>query len=249
MKRYAVALVLLLSVLMGVATSYADEASFKRQVEMLNPTVRIHAGSTSTGSGVIIDSSERGVFIITNHHVVGDLVKAAVKAKKAPRVMIRHWLFVSDTQPPLPLIYEGVVVAGNEKLDLALIKIEDPDWRSDYVAALKARGDGLSVAETAYSAGASIGRKPFITPGMISLVRDQLYHGSSASILASTPILPGNSGGGLWVQRGDKYVLAGINTMVPVAPGQGIISHMAYAIPIEIVRAFLVAAGLRHFAV
>lgn len=168
-----------------------------------------------TGSGLII--SEEG-YIITNYHVVAEAIDIKVT--------------LSDDRSGAALL-----IAGDESLDLALLKTELTHIR----AATLGASDRLRVGDVVFSIGDPGGEQfaRSMTMGLISGMDRQLSVGeaSMGSLLQTdAAINPGNSGGPLVDCDG---VVIGINSAKIVdADFEG----MGFAIPADTVRAFLETA-------
>jgi len=186
--------------------------------QMLYPTVRITAGM-ATGSGVIIDVTKvttvtkvTGCYILTAAHVVDN------------QSVVNVELYNST-------VITGTVVITDTVKDLALIK---PQINTDYV-------DGIYTAKLApkdytyylftpvYAVGCSLGLPARPSSGILSAL------GVSA-VEISAPILPGNSGGGVFTTN--THELIGIAVWVRVYQGQ-LVTTMAGVVPINQIYNFI----------
>jgi Do/DeqQ family serine protease len=158
----------------------------------------------SLGSGFLI--SKDG-YIVTNDHVVRDAESIQVK--------------LSNDK-----VYDAKVVGGDQKTDIAVIKINAPDLP----AAVLGDSDKLEAGQWAIAIGNPFGLDRTMTVGVISAtgrsnVGIETYENF---IQTDASINPGNSGGPLLNVYGE---VIGINTAI-VAAGQGI----GFAIPINMAK-------------
>ena len=156
--------------------------------------------SKSLGSGFIIS---RDGFIVTNDHVVRDADSIQVK--------------LSNDR-----VYDAQVVGGDQKTDIAVIKIKAVDLPT----AVLGDSDKLEVGQWAIAIGNPFGLDRTMTVGIISAVgRSNMGIETYENFIQTdASINPGNSGGPLLNVYGE---VIGINTAI-VAAGQGI----GFAIPV-----------------
>lgn len=153
----------------------------------------------SLGSGFIIS---RDGYIVTNEHVVRDAESIRVK--------------LSNDK-----VYDARIVGGDQKTDIAVIKIE----AVDLPVAVLGDSDRLEVGQWAIAIGNPFGLESSMTVGVISATgRSNVgIEVIENFIQTDASINPGNSGGPLLNIHGE---VVGINTAI-VAAGQGI----GFAIP------------------
>jgi len=158
----------------------------------------------SLGSGFII--SDDG-YILTNNHVVAGADEIKVK--------------LSDRRE-----FKGVLKGRDEKLDLALIKIEAKDHLP--VAKL-GDSDKLEVGQWVLAIGNPFGLAQTVTAGIVSAEGRVIGSGPYDNFIQTdASINPGNSGGPLFDTKGE---VVGINTAI-LAGGQGI----GFAIPVNLAK-------------
>jgi serine protease Do len=158
------------------------------------------------GSGFIIGDG----YIFTNNHVVSGADEITVK--------------LSDGRE-----FKGQVKGADEKLDLALIRI---DTKETLPFAPLGDSDALEVGEWVMAIGNPFGLAQTVTAGIISAKGRWIGSGPYDDFLQTdASINPGNSGGPLFNARGE---VIGINAAI-VAGGQGI----GFAIPINMAKAVL----------
>ncbi len=156
------------------------------------------------GSGFII--SKDG-YILTNDHVVNGADVVTVK--------------LSDSRT-----FEAVIKGQDEKLDLALLKI---DTGEDLPVAELGDSDGLEVGQWVMAIGNPFGLEQTVTAGIVSAKGRVIGAGPYDDFIQTdASINPGNSGGPLFDTEGK---VVGINTAI-IAGGQGI----GFATPINAAR-------------
>jgi Do/DeqQ family serine protease len=159
----------------------------------------------SLGSGFIINSDG---YIITNDHVVRDAESIQVKLS-------------NDKE------YNGKVVGGDPKTDIAVIKI---NAGQPLPTAVLGDSDKLQVGQWAIAIGNPFGLDRTVTVGVISATgrANMGIETYEDFIQTDASINPGNSGGPLLNVYGE---VIGINTAI-VAAGQGI----GFAIPVNMAK-------------
>ncbi len=168
--------------------------------QALDSVVQITDGRRGAGSGIIVDS--RGL-IITNAHVVRG---------KSAGVTLHNGTGL-----------EGQVVARDDALDLAAIRVE----REDLEAIEFGDSRALRPGQLVLAVGHPLGLADAVTVGVISRPPDE---GDQRELIASNITLNrGNSGGPLLDSDGR---LIGVNAMV-AGPGLGL------SIPSQAVRRFI----------
>lgn len=156
------------------------------------------------GSGVII--SEDG-YIITNHHVVSGASKINVT--------------LSDKTS-----YEAKLIGTDSKTDIAVLKID----ATGLTPAIVGDSDKLSVGEFALAIGNPMGTLGgTVTDGIISALNRDITVGSETMNLMQTnaAVSPGNSGGGLFNERGELIGIVNAKSSGTNTEGLG------FAIPIN----------------
>jgi serine protease Do len=160
--------------------------------------------SRSLGTGFII--SHDG-YILTNYHVIAGADEIKVK--------------LSDARE-----FKGQVKGWDDKLDLALVKIEVKDHLP---VAVLGNSDATQVGEWVMAIGNPFGLGNTVTAGIVSAKERVIGSGPYDDFIQTdASINPGNSGGPLINARGE---VIGINTAI-VAGGQGI----GFAIPVNLAK-------------
>lgn len=261
-KLLVLAAAMLMSAIIGgpaVISAESEDEIRLMQEEMLFTTVRVHSGSGS-GSGTIIYSKNRWnmafTYILTNYHVISASINRSVTpaTKGNPRV-------VSETRYPvkvdvfLPSEFGGgtrittetaEIVAYDKYRDLAVLRLDDHEATRPYVAAIADEFEGLEVFERAFAVGAGLGMVPFPTDGRISIVTTTVKH--LKFISSSSPIIFGNSGGGLYTWDVDHYELVGVPSQLFGIGFGSVVSHIALSIPMDAVHYFLRSVNLEFIA-
>jgi serine protease Do len=157
------------------------------------------------GSGFLIDAQGH---VVTNAHVVED----------ADRVKVR----LADDRE-----YRAKVVGKDVRLDVAVLKLEDPP--GDLPVTALGSSDALRVGEYVVAIGNPFGLGNTVTMGIVSAKGRTIGAGPYDDFIQTdASINPGNSGGPLFNLRGQ---VVGINTAIN-PQGKGI----GFAIPIDAVR-------------
>lgn len=172
----------------------------------------------SLGSGVIVDPSG---LVVTNAHVVGG----------ADQIIVA----LADRRE-----FPARIVFVDRRLDLALLRV-DPAGAA--LPALRfADSDRAEVGDLVLAVGNPFGLGQTVTQGIVSAVARSGVGASDAQYFIQTDaaINRGNSGGALVNLAGE---LLGINTQILTPDAQGGSVGIGFAVPSNMVRLFLRAAG------
>lgn len=206
---------------LGYAASGTDTEPDVEQ-ELLTLSVRINSGADAAGSGTVLWSKDAKTYVLTNFHVID-----------GAKELTAEWFQRDDWFDSIRK--SATVVASDKDMDLALLEIDGgPAPRT---ACLSPEDAVLHPGEDVWAVGAGLGMQPFPTRGMLGL---ELARGPSGDfIVASAPIIFGNSGGGLF-RRGEHcpFEMIGVPSRMP-ATLRGVVSHMGMSIPMAQVRKFL----------
>lgn len=171
--------------------------------------VEVRTSQGGQGSGVVLDPSG---LIVSNHHVVGEGGRVAVRTsdgRTVPAEVVR----VSRSEDLAILRPNGAVGPGAPLAD-------EPDA-------------GLRPGDAVFAIGSPFGLQGTVTAGVVSaLGRDT--GGGAPMIQIDAPINPGNSGGALFDMRGR---LVGVPTSI-IGPIRGNVG-IGFAVPISRVRAMI----------
>ena len=169
----------------------------------------------SAGSGFLIDPAG---WIVTNNHVVDGATKITVTMDNGAS-------------------YQATVKGRDEKVDVALLKIESPT-PLPYLAL--GNSDVARVGDWVIAVGNAFGLGGTVTAGIISAHNRNIHAGPYDDFLQiDAPINPGNSGGPLFNQQGQ---VIGVSTAI-YSPSGGSVG-IGFAIPSNLVAK--VAAELRE---
>jgi len=161
----------------------------------------------SLGSGFIISGDG---YILTNNHVVAGADEIKVKLANGQE-------------------FKGEIKGLDEKLDLALIKIEA---KNQLAVSKLGDSDAIEIGEWVMAIGNPFGLEQTVTAGIISAKGRVIGSGPYDDFIQTdASINPGNSGGPLFNASGE---VIGINTAI-VAGGQGI----GFAIPVNMAKAII----------
>ncbi len=176
---------------------------FNRFYDQL-PQQRPHR-ERSLGTGFIISSDG---YILTNNHVVNGADEVMVKLSDGREV-------------------KGEIKGTDEKVDLALIKINEKD---QLPFAEFGDSDSLEVGEWVMAIGNPFGLSHTVTAGIVSAKGRVIGNGPYDDFIQTdASINPGNSGGPLFSSEGR---VVGINTAIIAGGGGGI----GFAIPISMAK-------------
>lgn len=249
MKYLAIITILFLSTFMSLAQE--KTIAIKKSEGMLYAMVRIRSAS-STGSGTILYSEDREkdgrfkTFILTNHHVVESAIKIEKKwnnlfqryedKEVLDRVVVEVFKYSNSGKEDGRTQYDADVVAYEADEDIALLQLT-VGTKMDFVARiLPETVHQPSIFDTVYAVGCSLAHSPLPTKGEITSINETIDRKSYWMI--SSPIIWGNSGGAVFVERYDGYWWIGVPSRVATSGGQ-IIPHMAYIIPLDRIKSWI----------
>lgn len=201
-------------VVLEVETDHGPELTAQEIYQRVNPSVVTVLsqldGSVSVGTGVIFRSDG---YILTNHHVLAGG---------------RDCSITLDTGQS----YEARYVAGDERNDLAVLKVE----LTGLPAATFGDSDQLAVGDRVYAIGNPLGveLRGTLTDGIVSAInRDVWVDGRTMTLIQTNAALnSGNSGGPLINAYGQ---VVGINT-IKMSSSYSNIEGLGFAIPSASIR-------------
>lgn len=223
----------------------------RKNEQMLYTLVRVRS-SKATGSGTIIYSEDREKdgrvksFILTNHHVVEDAIKIEQKwnnllgkyenVEVLDRVNIDVFRYTPDGQENGRVQYDADIVAYEKDEDLALLQLT-VGVPMDYVAHILPKEEPLPrVFDRVYAVGCSLSHAPLPTAGEITSLNKDIDR--KPYWMISAPIVFGNSGGAVFLERPDGYWWIGVPSRV-ASTGSQVIPHMAYIVPLTRIQRWL----------
>ena len=191
------------------------ELSPREHAKIIGAAVIKVSTPAGLGSGVII--SPEG-YAITNAHVV--------QGETNLRTTI--WLPQTDGTLKRMEIEDVELIAVNNQIDLALIKIKHPEGKPFSFAPVILQ-DGLEIGQPVFAIGNPLGLERTMTQGVVSTT-SRNFDGLTY-IQTDTAINPGNSGGPLFNTRGE---VVGITNM-GIRGGES----LGFAIPARYVKDFV----------
>ncbi|MHC4181806.1 MAG: S1 family peptidase [Planctomycetota bacterium] len=212
--------------------------------EVLYPTVRVRTKKAG-GSGTVLWSQEVDdeyvTFVLTNHHVIADVINVGEKydplvGRKIPRetrgtVTVEFFKYKYGSRNIGTYSVEADVVAYEDEQDIALLKLRNIE-QAEYVAKLPPpeRTKEIQLLDEVYAVGAALGHPPLMTTGHINYMDDEIDE--YEYWLTNAQVSFGNSGGSVYLKETHEFI--GIPSRVAVALvgfGTSPIDHMAYFIP------------------
>ncbi len=208
-----------------IAEATEAEALYRTATGMVERTpkelARIHGGAvikvstpSGLGSGFIIHPDG---YAITNAHVVQGETKIKCTVYEQGEIDFR-----------LKIIEDVEIIAVNHHLDLALIKMTDPDGNPFPTVYLQGMEE-LSAGQDVFAIGSPLGLERTLSRGVVSTTQRN-FEGLTY-IQTDTQINPGNSGGPLFNLKGE--VIGVTNMGIPMGEG------LNFAIPARYVRDFI----------
>ena len=193
------------------------ELSPKEQAKRVGPAVIKVSTPSGLGSGVIINKDG---YAITNAHVV----------QGETNLRATVWFPEADGDTLTRVVIDDVqIVAVNNHVDLALIKIKHPEEGGTFVFAPVENGEILEIGQTVFAIGNPLGLERTLSQGVIS-TKQRSFDGLTY-IQTDAAINPGNSGGPLFNTKGE---VIGITNM-------GILfgESLNFAIPARYLKDFI----------
>ena len=187
----------------------------KEQAKRIGPAVIKVSTPSGLGSGVIINE---GGHAITNAHVV----------QGETNLRATVWLPQTDGTLRRIIIEDIEILAVNNHIDLALLKIKHPDGQKFPFAPLE-MDEKLEIGQTVFAIGNPLGLERTLSSGVISTTQ-RSFDGLSY-IQTDAAINPGNSGGPLFNTQGE---VIGITNM-GILGGEA----LGFAIPSRYVKDFI----------
>ncbi|MCP4836294.1 MAG: trypsin-like serine protease [Phycisphaera sp.] len=191
------------------------ERSPKEHARLIGPAVIKVSTPGGLGSGVVISPNGHA---ITNAHVV----------QKETALRATVWLPQPDGTLRRTDIDDVELIAVNNHLDLALVRIEHPTG-GEFDFAPVQDFEKLEIGQPVFAIGNPLGLERTLTQGVVSTT--QRNFNGLTYIQTDTPINPGNSGGPLFNTRGE---VIGITNM-GILGGEA----LGFAIPARYVKDFV----------
>jgi serine protease Do len=192
------------------------EMSPKEQAKRIGPAVIKVSTPGGLGSGVIIDEEGHA---ITNAHVV----------QGETNLRATVWFPQSDGTLKREIIEDVQIIAVNNHIDLALLKIKHPADDEKFQFAPLQMDEQLEIGQTVFAIGNPLGLERTLSQGVISTT--QRSFDGLTYIQTDAAINPGNSGGPLFNTKGE---VIGITNM-----GAQFAQGLNFAIPTRYVKDFI----------
>lgn len=149
-------------------------------------------GPAGYGSGFLIGKN----LIVTNHHVIEE----GVQDEYLISIQNKRWYS-----------YKAHLISADEKTDIAILEIINPDRDIDNIVPLRFANNLPRLGEPLFAIGHPHGLMWTVTQGSTSYVNRKINNIFQDLIQTDTPINPGNSGGPLFNLRGE---VVGVNVMI-----------------------------------
>jgi serine protease Do len=225
----------------GNDTSYAANVA-------LRSTVIVHAyfnGSGSAGAGVIfsLDREEGSAYIVTNYHVVYD---GLILPSKIEVILYGKEGFYNANNTA-KYAMSAALVGGSAEYDIAVLFVaSDDQLKSEFVIAAAVADDAVYPGDSVLAVGNPSNEGLSVTAGIVSQDSQIVTMSSRVDGTAGTqemrliridaPVNSGNSGGGLFNERGELVGIVNGKMLSVVEEKDGSltptnIENIAYAIP------------------
>jgi serine protease Do len=192
-----------------------SELSIRQQAARVKPSVVLVRTPSGLGSGVIVNDEGH---LITNAHVV----------QGEQDLQVVTWLPQPDGTLKRTTIHDVEIVAVNNHLDLALLRVTHPTEGTFTWSPLE-RFETIEVGQPVFAIGNPLGMEQTTSQGVISTTQRN-FEGLSY-VQTDAAINPGNSGGPLFNTRGE---VVGITNM-GIQGGEA----LGFAIPTRYVKDFI----------
>ncbi len=229
---------------------------------ILYPSVRVRA-SKALGSGTVIYCKpedpekypdEYETLVLTNHHVIADLIEVKedwdstrqVKRYRESRTsaVVEFMEYKQHSRVVSKNGKEARIVAWDDKLDLALLRLETVA-HFDHIAAIASKERferGVYAFDWVYTVGAAMGEDPVITRGQLAGFGRQID--GEPYTLSTAPSIFGNSGGAVYLEETREFI--GVPARIAVQGFGSAVTHLSYSIPITTVYKFLEEKGFEY---
>jgi len=191
------------------------ELSPKEQAKRVGASVIKVSTPGGLGSGVLLN--EEG-YAITNAHVI--------QGETDLRATV--WIPQPDGTLKRTTIEDVVIIAVNNHLDLALLRLTHPDDEPFDFSVLE-KAEDIEVGQMVFAIGNPLGLERSMSQGVIS-TKQRSFDGLTY-IQTDAAINPGNSGGPLFNSRGEVVGITNMGIMVA--------ESLNFAIPTRYVKDFI----------
>jgi S1-C subfamily serine protease len=217
-KRYWVPIIIV-SLLFMSACCTGGSMELRKKYAMLHSVVHLST-SDGSGSGVVIYSNTKGAdfsLILTAKHVIRDGF-----GEISPTVNVT--VFPEEEE------YVGRVIKVSKDYDLALVRI---DTALDFVAT-RGNKEVLPIFTRVHKIGCGLGTAPFPTSGQIAQFGNHAFR-----LMVTSPIIFGDSGGGIFTEIDGELRLIGIVSAVASTNRGMVVPHMGIIVNIFAIEQFL----------
>ena len=178
------------------------------------------------GSGMIVETNEKGAFIITNHHVIDSFYTTKPETENGKTVTWENQVYITIDGGATE--NKATIVWDSKELDMAILVCEDEEIKKLPTVKMKDRTiycneeDYIKILEPVVAIGSplSFGLYNTVTEGTISSInlrnssivdeKEKTFDVYECLIQHMAPINPGNSGGALLDMNGN---IIGLNTL------------------------------------
>jgi S1-C subfamily serine protease len=254
----AVAIALFAAAIGLASPALADPSPQIRHEQMIYPVVLIQTGGGSGSGTVIFSETHEGevhTYILTNHHVIKNSVHVTKvwcsgppKCDQPEKIDVERrdslraqWFDYNELSRSIGMRSQKADIIAYSKLyDLALLRTRNKETPVKYVAAIIPEDAPIYLGDEVKCVGAGLGNPPFITSGEVSFLDAEIKGEDGTYTTMSCQLIFGNSGGAAFRWSGSEFQLVGVPAKVSATWATGPVTHMAWAISMETVRAFLV---------
>jgi S1-C subfamily serine protease len=233
----------------------ADLVDQKLQ-KVLYPVVRVLNGSGG-GSGTVVYSEDREGkgefqnFVLTNHHVVDNLIhvekvwdnltRSYKFVEKNDLAEVELFAYANGGATVTKTAVKADVVAYVATEDIALLKLRHT-FKIEFTARILPPGKNLRLFQEIYAVGCPLLVDPMFTQGEVTdienLIDNVAYTGGTANIIW------GNSGGAVMSQFGDEWYFCGIPSRGYGAQNGQFVTYLGYYIPPSRIQLFITSQKL-----
>ena len=208
---------------------------------LLKPVVRVN----DAGSGIIVYSKAGLTLVLTNAHVVEDLIEDPDDLEDTPFVSVDRFKYEKNGKLIGYFRTRAEIVAFDDANDLAMLRLRDKKVQK-HVVNLPTDDElsDIGVFDDVYIIGCPLRGSPMPSKGTISAINVEFDN--KEYWMTSAPIVWGNSGGGCFKYINDNYVVIGVPTAVDSTMEitehkipQAIVPHLNYIVPPYRLRHFV----------
>lgn len=238
-------------------TSQNSPETTTKLENVLYPVVRVLNG-TGGGSGTVVYSEDREgkgeyqTFVLTNHHVVDNLIKIEKVwdnlthsyryEEKNDLAEVELFTYANGGATVTKTAVKADVVAYIADEDIALLRLRHP-FKVEFVANILPPSKRLCLFQEIYAVGCPLLVDPMFTKGEVTdienLIDNKNYTGGTANIIW------GNSGGAVMSQFPDgKWYFCGIPSRGYGAPNGQFVTYLGYYISPNRILGFITSQKL-----